>query len=344
DNAVLRRVTPQGLITTIAGSGLGNPATGDGGPALAAQLDPWRVAFDSLGNIYVDDASNDRIRLLTPKAVAPTAVKVTGGNNQSANTGVQLSTPISLQVVDAAGAGVPGVLVTFTVSPAGAATISPSPAITLNDGTVSAIVTLGSSAGTITIQAIAAGVAAPVTFTLTATAPVSPTAPTIASGGVVSAGLSVPVVKTLTANGIATIFGTNFAPVGTAAQVGTSDLVNGSVPTNFAGICVLVGNIRAPIFAVYPTQINFQVPTVPAGNSTVQVITNCDGVNSQTSNSAQVTVAASAPEFFYFVTNANGHNPIAAINATTGAYIGAPGLIPGASFTPAKVGDVLTLF
>ena len=344
DNAVLRRVTPQGLITTIAGSGVGNPSTGDGGPALAAQLDPWRVAFDSLGNIYVDDASNDRIRLLTPKAVAPVAVKVTGGNNQSANTGVQLSTPIALEVVAATGAGVPGVLVTFTVTPAGSATISPSPAITLNDGTATAMVTLGSTAGTITIQAAAAGVAVPATFTLTATTPVSPTAPTIASGGVVSAGLSVPVVQTLSPNGIATIFGTNFAPAGTAAQVGTPDLVNGSVPTNFAGICVLVGTVRAPIFAVYPGQINFQVPAVAPGNTTAQVITNCDGANSQTSNSAQVTVAATAPEFFYFVTNVNGHDPIAAINATTGAYIGSPGLVSGASFTPAKAGDVLTLF
>jgi uncharacterized protein (TIGR03437 family) len=48
--------------------------------------------------------------------------------------------------------------------------------------------------------------------------------------------------------------------------------------------------------------------------------------------------------FFYFVHNKDGHDPIAAVNAVTGAYVGAPGLIAGASFAPAKADDILTLF
>lgn len=42
--------------------------------------------------------------------------------------------------------------------------------------------------------------------------------------------------------------------------------------------------------------------------------------------------------------NANGVDPIAAVNSLTGAYIGAAGLLPGATFTPAKPGDYITLF
>jgi uncharacterized protein (TIGR03437 family) len=156
--------------------------------------------------------------------------------------------------------------------------------------------------------------------------------------------LSVPAVTALSPNGIATVFGANFAPAGTAAQVHSSDLVNGKIPTNFAGVCVLIGNVRAPVFAVFPGQVNFQVPAVAAGNTTAQVVTNCDTANAQTSNSAPITIQATAPEFFYFVTNANGHNPVAAIDAVSGAYIGASGLLPGASFTPAKRGEVITLF
>ena len=344
DNGFLRRVTAGGLITTIAGTGTSNPASGDGGLATLAQLDPWRVAVDAAGNVYVSDATNDLIRMLTPKAVAAVSIKVFTGNNQTGTAGAALKTPLKVQVLDATGAGVPGVLVTFAISPSGAATISPSPSITLNDGTATANVTLGNTAGPVTITASAPGVTGAATFTLTVTTPVSANAPQISSGGVVSAGLSVPAVKTLSANAIATVYGVNFAPAGTARQLSTADLVNGKVPTLLAGVCVIVGGQRAPIFAVYPNQINFQVPALPPLNATVQVTTNCDGLNSQTSNAEPVAIQAASPEFFYFVTNADGHNPIAAINAVTGAYIGSAGLLPGGSFTPAKPGDVLTLF
>ncbi len=76
----------------------------------------------------------------------------------------------------------------------------------------------------------------------------------------------------------------------------------------------------------------------------MQVITGCDTPQAVASPPVSVAAQAAAPEFFYFQTNASGANPIAAIDAVTGAYIGAPGLISGAAFTPAKPGDYLTLF
>jgi len=161
---------------------------------------------------------------------------------------------------------------------------------------------------------------------------------------VVSSGLSTPAVKTLSTNALATAFGVNFAPAGTAKQVGSGDLVNGKLPTTFAGACVLVGTAQAPIDAVYPGQINFQVPAVASGNTTVQVITGCGTANSQTSNAEPVTIQAAAPEFFYFITTPNGHNPIAAVNILNGAYIGPPGLISGLNLVAAKPGDLLELF
>ena len=67
-NHRIRRVDSTGTITTIAGTGeLG--FGGDGGPAIQAQLDdPTGVAVDGAGNLYIADASNHRIRLLTPTA------------------------------------------------------------------------------------------------------------------------------------------------------------------------------------------------------------------------------------------------------------------------------------
>jgi uncharacterized protein (TIGR03437 family) len=44
------------------------------------------------------------------------------------------------------------------------------------------------------------------------------------------------------------------------------------------------------------------------------------------------------------VRNPDGKNPVAALNAVTGERIGAPGLIAGVPFTPAKPGDVLTIY
>jgi uncharacterized protein (TIGR03437 family) len=143
---------------------------------------------------------------------------------------------------------------------------------------------------------------------------------------------------------MATIFGDKFAPPGTAKQVGQQDLVNGNISTNLAGACVIFGAQLAPILAVYPRQINVQVPQVTAGQTPVQVVTECGSPQAEVSNAEMVTVQATAPEFFYFVHNGNGRDPIAAINATTHGYVGAPGLVSGGTFTPAQPGDLLTLF
>jgi trimeric autotransporter adhesin len=342
-NFVVRRVTSSGLITTIAGTGVISPSSGDGGPASAAQLDPWRVAVDGAGNLYVTDSFNDRVRLLTPLVVKPANATKVSGDNQSATVGTALAAPIVLKIADANGNGVPGVIVVFTVSPANAATVSPSPAITLNDGTVSATVTLGKAAGPITIQASATGVTGLPVLSFSATALPS-NAPAISSGGITSAGLSTPPVQNLAPNAIVSIFGSNFAPAGTAREVGTADLVDGKIPTNLAGVCVEFDGQRAPIFDVFPGQLNVQVPSLMPGNTAVQVITNCDTSAAVASPPIDATVQAAAPEFFYFAHNTNGQDPIAAVNAVTGAYVGAPGLIAGATFVPAQPGDILTLY
>jgi hypothetical protein len=58
----IRRVTPDGTITTIAGNGFPDFA-GDGGPATAASLQyPTGVTLDHDGNIFIADAANHRIR------------------------------------------------------------------------------------------------------------------------------------------------------------------------------------------------------------------------------------------------------------------------------------------
>ena len=65
ENDRIRKVDTSGTITTVAGTGARGFA-GDDGAATAAQFDePIGVAVDGSGNLYIADAENDRIRLLT---------------------------------------------------------------------------------------------------------------------------------------------------------------------------------------------------------------------------------------------------------------------------------------
>ncbi|MBI2688941.1 MAG: hypothetical protein HYX27_21775 [Acidobacteria bacterium] len=61
-DARIRKVDPSGKITTYAGNGTSGIG-GDGGPALSAQLNfPSGMVTDSIGNLYVADVRNLRIR------------------------------------------------------------------------------------------------------------------------------------------------------------------------------------------------------------------------------------------------------------------------------------------
>jgi hypothetical protein len=79
-NARIRKVTPGGTVSTIAGGSL-EGFSGDGGPATASLLDrPVGLAFDPAGNLYVADAGNNRVRMITP---AGTISTVAGDGNPS---------------------------------------------------------------------------------------------------------------------------------------------------------------------------------------------------------------------------------------------------------------------
>jgi len=66
----VRRVTPQGIISTVAGGG---SQSGDGVQATSARLEsPGGLAFDSAGNLYIADAGNSLIRRVTPAGIIST--------------------------------------------------------------------------------------------------------------------------------------------------------------------------------------------------------------------------------------------------------------------------------
>ena len=102
---VIRKVTPGGIISTVAGNGT-QGFSGDGGPAISAQLfSPYGVAVDTAGNLFIADTVNNRIRKVTPggiiSTVAGNGTQGSGGDGGPA-TSAQLFNPTGV-AVDTAG-------------------------------------------------------------------------------------------------------------------------------------------------------------------------------------------------------------------------------------------------
>ncbi|MCP5113151.1 MAG: hypothetical protein GY953_20160, partial [bacterium] len=189
------------------------------------------------------------------------------------------------------GAPVARKTVVFTVTE-GSATLNPTTAITTADGSARTTVTLGDTPGTVQVTASVDG--APLaTFSLTAEA--ADAGIRIASGGVVSAGLSSPQVKAISPNAIMSVFGEGFAPEGMVKTLSADDLRGGKVPSILAGVCVEVGGERAPVFTVTAHQVNFQAPRMTGNRTSVEVVTGCDTANELWSNAESVPVRAVAP-------------------------------------------------
>ncbi len=100
-NNRVRKVSPSGTITTVAGNGVAGYG-GDGGAATSASLDyPAGVKLDSAGNLYIADQNNQRIRKVTTSGVITTVagngVAGYSGDNGSA-TSASLSQPGDIAV------------------------------------------------------------------------------------------------------------------------------------------------------------------------------------------------------------------------------------------------------
>ena len=81
-NHTIRKLTPAGLVTTLAGVPL-NSGNADGDGSAARFSGPQGVAVDGGGNLYVGDTSNNTVRsatkLLPPAITSPLGVRVTLG-------------------------------------------------------------------------------------------------------------------------------------------------------------------------------------------------------------------------------------------------------------------------
>jgi sugar lactone lactonase YvrE len=84
-NFSVRCVNAQGIIRTVAGRGSAVP--GDGGPGTAASLNPYRIAFDAIGNLYISDIANANIRRVDVNGTITTVAGLYGQHGFSGDGG-----------------------------------------------------------------------------------------------------------------------------------------------------------------------------------------------------------------------------------------------------------------
>ncbi len=98
----IRKITADGIVTTVAGSGIAGFA-GDGGPATNAQLNhPTGVVVDAEGGILIADQHNYRVRRVDPSGTITTVAGTgfdgygAGDGGPAVNAGLNLPTTLAL--------------------------------------------------------------------------------------------------------------------------------------------------------------------------------------------------------------------------------------------------------
>src|SRR4051812_16480831 len=85
--STVRKVTPSGVVTTIAGFA-GYTGSSDGVGSAARFKNPRDITIDSSGNLYVADTGNSTIRKITPDGTVSTAAGFAGKPGYQDGTGI----------------------------------------------------------------------------------------------------------------------------------------------------------------------------------------------------------------------------------------------------------------
>lgn len=282
DSQVVRRISGDGTIATIAGNGTSG-YSGDGGTATGAQFNsPSALALDSNSNLYVADAGNNAIRLLHPSyglaissvangasilpgPITPGEVVVLFGSG----LGPAQITPYQLDSNGLASTDLAGTRVLFNGTPA--------PILYTWATQVAAVVPFATSGTNVQLFVQYQGQTSP-----PATVPLAPTAPGLftinASGqGQASAvnqdGTLNSASKPAPAGSVISLFATGTGQTSSAFPI--TAMIGGKTAT----VQSIGGATGSPVGV---TQINVTVPSgVPAG-AAVPVSVQVGGVESQT--------------------------------------------------------------
>jgi sugar lactone lactonase YvrE len=99
-NNTIRKITPAGIVTTLAGLS-GYAGNTDGTVGTARFCHPEGLVVDRLENIYVADTGNQVIRKITPQGLVSTLRDVSGATANGPGENIPLSNPGGVAVDNA---------------------------------------------------------------------------------------------------------------------------------------------------------------------------------------------------------------------------------------------------
>jgi uncharacterized protein (TIGR03437 family) len=331
DSHVVRKVTPGGIISTVAGNGR-QGFSGDGGPATSAMLNtPRGIAVNAAGELFISDQGNQRIRKVSNGVITTVAGTGTAGysGDSGIGTGAKINNPAgisldasgNLYIADRDNDRIRLLLANgniFTVAGNGTAGFS-------GDGGVASSAAIHSPTD---VAATSGGVyisdkannrvrllLQPPVITLSGVVPVFSTSTTIQPGSWIS------------------IYGDNLAA--------TTTIWNGDFPTSLANTTVTIDGKPAYIWFVSPKQINVQAPDDTTTGTVPVIVTTPVG-----SFTSSVTLGPYGPSFSLF--NGKYAAAIVPTSAPGNSGAGYDYIGPAGAFTfpsrPVKAGETIVLY
>ena len=338
-NHCVRVVTPDGNIHAVAGTPAASGYSGDGGPARNAKLNmPLGIALDAAGNLYIADSGNNVIRMVSTSGTIST-IAGNGGRGSSGDggpaTSAQLNKPEGI-LVDSGGAVyfsdyfnnrvrqvVNGII--NTVAGNGQTGYTGDNGAATNAQIYEPIGMAVDASGNVYVA----------DFGNNAIRELTPTAPSISSGGIISAGAFGAFSAAAPGSWIE-IYGTNLAV--SRRQWATADFSGSTAPTSLDKTSVTIGGQPAFVDYISGGQINVQVPSNVQTGSQPVVVKNPAG----SSNSYNLTVNATEPGLLSQFKVGSIQYLTAILPDNT--IVMPANAVSGVPSRPAKAGDTITLY